>query len=265
MKSRSSRGVAGRTTIPVRSAIPLRAAGDPGGALARSSVSGSACGTPARHLVLTPRADTTRTDTGASVVRMPDLSDASRTSVALAAASLSGQRLQRVTYWVLRHEREDWDAGTHHRTTMGVELLTSDGQHFTACWGDALGRFGLELLVCPAVAIFKNDPAPVDATGHPWWKSHQLAPITAELIWGTGYVDDTAPGFHGELGGRAPVALLVTALDNPVWIAAAEAQPSSASDRVRGGHLLGSDAVLVTGDRSFAKSIGILDAHSPRP
>lgn len=96
---------------------------------------------------------------------MPDRSQATSPSVLAAARALSGCRVLKVSYYGFSHWGEDWDHGLWHEATMGVELTTDAGATFLACWGDAFGHFGLELLAAPAGEIFENDPEPRDRVG----------------------------------------------------------------------------------------------------
>jgi hypothetical protein len=179
---------------------------------------------------------------------MPDNSLATRASVVAASRALSGSLLATVTYYGFSWDGGSWDHGTHHNATMGVELTSADDTHFVACWGDAFGHFGLELLVGDAAHIFQTCLERRDFSGHTWWAPFAQTPASAELIWR----DD-----HSDVGGSAPVALALTAGEHCVWVVAAQPVESDASSMSRGGYLLGMDEVIVTGERHFAESIGI--------
>ena len=49
-----------------------------------------------------------------------------------AAQGLSRAPLTTVTYYGLESDGRDWDHGTHHTATMGVELASTGGQRFVA-------------------------------------------------------------------------------------------------------------------------------------
>jgi hypothetical protein len=174
---------------------------------------------------------------------MPDNSSATRSSLSSAASRLTGSLVTRVTYYGFSHWGEDWDHGQYHDATMGVELACPDDRRFVACRGDAFGHFGLEFLVAAAGDVFGNSPESRDFSQHDWWAPFTRLPVTAELAWRTGYADSDAP---------APVAVSQRCGQHCVWIAAADRNDTSPS-----GFLLGMDAVLVTGDRAFAHSIGL--------
>lgn len=42
-------------------------------------------------------------------------------------------------------EAEEWDFGTWHQLTMGVELLAEDGTRYSAVWGSNFDYYGLEI------------------------------------------------------------------------------------------------------------------------
>jgi hypothetical protein len=68
-------------------------------------------------------------------------------------ASLTGQTIEAVDYCVLMAgadgmEPDDWDYGTWHEPTMGVELVTGGGV-YSAIWGDVFDWHGLEVYSDP--------------------------------------------------------------------------------------------------------------------
>jgi hypothetical protein len=73
------------------------------------------------------------------------------------------------------------------------------------------------------------------------------------VIWRVGYVDRT----EDELDEPAPLAITLRCEQHVVWVAAAERADAAASLMSRGGFLLGMEAVLVTADQQFARSIGL--------
>jgi len=182
---------------------------------------------------------------------MPDCSAATRASVVAAARDLTGSVITNVTYYGFSFENEDWDCGQYHQATMGVELACSDGRQYVACWGDAFGHFGLELVAGAADDIFLNAPEGRDFSRHAWWVPFARSAVSARIIWRVGYVDRVA----SEPDEPAPVAVTLVCDQHLVWVAAAGRGDNSPMSR--GGFLLGTDDVLVTADRQFAHSIGL--------
>lgn len=177
---------------------------------------------------------------------MPDNSFTTRSSLSAAADDLTGSLVSGVTYYGFSFWGQDWDHGQYHDATMGVELACPDGRRFVACWGDAFGHFGLELIAAAAADVFGNSPESRDFSPHEWWAPFARRPVTADVAWRSGYADTDDP---------APVAVSLSCGQHRVWIAAAardDTSPASGS-----GFLLGMDAVLVTADRDFAQSIGL--------
>jgi hypothetical protein len=160
---------------------------------------------------------------------MPDRSSVTKADLDAACDQLSGAVLARVTYFGLMFDGDDWDYGTHHSATMGVELTTRQDERFVVCWGDAFGHFGLELLVAPAADVFTNHPASRDFSGHPWWLPFMEIPLAAEFVWRDGHLDTGQPG---------PVALVLAAGKHRAWIVAAAPMTVEASPMTRGGYLL---------------------------
>jgi hypothetical protein len=184
---------------------------------------------------------------------MPDRSLATRSSVMAAARDLTGSLLAGVTYYGFPAGDEDWDHGRYHDATMGVELACRDGRRFVACWGDAFGHFGLELLAGTAGDTFGNSPQSRDFSAHPWWAPFARSAVSAQIIWRTGYIDRA----QDEPDEPGPVAITLSSGQHVVWVTAAEHADVVASPMSRGGFLLGMDAVLVTADQLFARSIGL--------
>ena len=173
---------------------------------------------------------------------MPDRSPVTFDSLQRAVDALAAQRLAQVTYLGTGLEPDDWDFGRYHLATMGVELVTQDGTRFLATWGDAFGRFGLELLVVDAdQAVPEGERRPF--SDHAWWQPFIRARMGVSLIWRTGHLDSDQP---------CPVALALTDDAHTLWVAVAE-------ESTPGGRILvGMDQVLVTGDRGFAAELGLL-------
>jgi hypothetical protein len=136
---------------------------------------------------------------------------------------------------------------------MGVELACPDGRRFVACWGDAFGHFGLELLAGTAGDVFGNSPQSRDFSAHRWWAPLARSAVSAQIIWRVGYVDRT----EDEPDEAAPVAIALRCEQHVVWVAAACRADAATSLMSRGGFLLGMDAVVVTADQRFARSIGL--------
>jgi hypothetical protein len=171
-----------------------------------------------------------------------------------AARDLTGSLVIEVVYYGFPAADEDWDHGQYHDATMGVELACPDGRRFVACWGDAFGRFGLELMAGTASDTFRNSPRSSDFSAHRWWAPFARSAVSAQIMWRDGYVDRT----EDEPGGPAPVAITLSTGQHVVWVAAAEQTDVAAFSLMsRGGFLLGSDAELVTADQQFAGSIGL--------
>lgn len=179
---------------------------------------------------------------------VPDRSQATDATIAEAVARLSGRRIERATYYLLPSEHE-YEHGSFHAATMGVELRLTDATTVVACWGDAFGHFGLEPQLARAADVFKNDPTAYDVSSHPWWRRFSSSPATARLIWRTGYVDRDDP---------APVALQLATHRHSVWIFAAQ-QVKDDDAAAQRGFLLGLDEVFVTADPSLASELGLLE------
>jgi hypothetical protein len=198
--------------------------------------------------------DTANTLTAVSTLMcMPDRSVATRSSVMAAARGLTGSRVTEVTYYGFPAGDEDWDHGQYHDATMGVEFACPDGRRFIACWGDAFGHFGLELLAGTADNTFRNSPQSRDFSAHPWWAPFARSAVSTRIIWRVGYVDRT----QDESDEPAPVAITLSCGQHVVWLAAAERADAAASQMSRGGFLLGMDSVLVTADQQLARSVGL--------
>lgn len=185
---------------------------------------------------------------------MPDASDATRSSVVAAAAKLTGSLVTTVTYYGFpASSGMAWDHGRYHEAAMGVELTCSSGQRFVACWGDAFGHFGLELLASAADDVFQNRPDIRDFSMHSWWAPFARSPVSAGIIWRTGHVDRV----EHEPDEPTPVAVALASGQQLVWVAAGEAVGAGASPVSRDGFRLAADHVLVTADRQLARGLGL--------
>jgi hypothetical protein len=179
-------------------------------------------------------------------VRVPDLSNVTHESIDAAVQGLSGQRIATVHYFGLALEDGDWDLGTFHQATMGVELICEGGQTYFATWGDAFGQFGLELMALPAEDVLQNGVNEQrDFSQHEWWETIRRGSLTAELVWRVGYVDSDDP---------SPVALHLRSTDAELWIVSCNL---AAHDQSTGQLLLGVDEVVVTADLTCARELGL--------
>ncbi|MFC4111572.1 hypothetical protein [Nonomuraea zeae] len=170
------------------------------------------------------------------------------------AAMLRGGRIHRVVYYPLMGgedgcEAEEWDFGTWHQPTMGVELSTDEGACFSAVWGSSFDHFGLEVFPEPMTAHLRRIGEPfgstaVDVTDHPRWSSLAARKLTrVDITWS----QDT----EREL--RTPNAIRLCSREKAVWIAAgspAEWPPTEV-------YHLGTDDVMVVFTAEFAARVGI--------
>ncbi len=183
-----------------------------------------------------------------------------RQSVTEAAADLTGRLINRVTYAGLRWTGEEWDYGHYHQAVMGVQLGCPDSTWFTVTWGSAFGDFGAEL--SRGAPLQSGDHVERrDFSAHPWWTPFAAVPVTARIIWRTGYCTRTAQ----DPDQPAPLAVTLEHDGHLVWIVAAEkhrdTEPSSAYPA---GYWLGADALLVTADQEFARTLGLRRKRRPR-
>ncbi|MGP3916519.1 hypothetical protein [Nonomuraea sp. 10N515B] len=170
------------------------------------------------------------------------------------AAMLRGRRIHRVVYYPLMVgedgcDVEEWDFGTWHQPTMGVELSTDDGACFSAVWGSSFDHFGLEVFPEPMTAHLRmiGEPggsAAVDVTDHPHWSSIAGRKLTrVDIAWSQDPESDL----------RTPNAIRLCSREKAVWIAAgslAEWPPTEVCH-------LGTDDVMVVFTAEFAAKVGI--------
>lgn len=178
---------------------------------------------------------------------MPDLSRATQASIDTAVRAMEGRPLMSVNYYgfplatpgVLPVDAAWGDVdpddhadrfARHHYPAMGVEFSFATGGPVTACWGDAFGHFGLEVLESAAPDVFHNQPHHEDVSSHPWWASWIGSPMRVRLHWATGYADSTKP---------APLVLALTSTADSLWLSAAEVHDD-------GRFMLGLDGVTVS-------------------
>lgn len=170
------------------------------------------------------------------------------------AAMLRGRRIHRVVYYPLMGgedgcDVEEWDFGTWHQPTMGVELSTDDGACFSAVWGSSFDHFGLEVFPEPMTAHLRmiGEPggsAAVDVTDHPHWSSLVGRKLTCvDIAWSQDPESDL----------RTPSAIRLCSREKAVWIAVgspAEWLPTEV-------YHLGTDDVMVVFNAELAAKVGI--------
>jgi hypothetical protein len=166
------------------------------------------------------------------------------------AAMLRGRRIHRVVYYPLMGgedgcDVEEWDFGTWHQPTMGVELFTDDGACFSAVWGSSFDHYGLEVFPEPMTTQLRmiGEPggsAVVDVTDHPRWSSLVGRELTCvDIVW--------SQDSEGDL--RAPDAIRLCSPEKVVWIAVG--RPAAEV------YHLGTDDVMVVFTAEFAAKVGI--------
>ncbi|MFI6481497.1 hypothetical protein ACIBH1_26440 [Nonomuraea sp. NPDC050663] len=142
---------------------------------------------------------------------------------------------------------DEWDCGTWHEPTMGVELHTDDGC-YSAVWGSSFDHYGLEVYREPMTAHLRmigeqGGSAAVDVTDHPCWSGVVGRKLTrVEIAWG-----QDSPSCP-----RVPYAIRLGAREKAVWIAAGRpaAWPPS------GDFTLGTDDVMVLFTPELAAEVG---------
>lgn len=167
-------------------------------------------------------------------------------------AGLRGQRLADVVYYPLATggiTMEEWDFGSWHEPTMGVELITDTGCRYSAIWNDSFELYGLEVFPGPMTEFLTHigEPGgtvPVSVSDHPCWTGligNKI--IAADICW-----DDTAPE-----GVSLPLAVGLASRGSVVWIAVGRsADPGSAMS-----FYLGTDEVMVVFTSDVAAEAGI--------
>ncbi|MEV4217254.1 hypothetical protein [Nonomuraea sp. NPDC049725] len=170
------------------------------------------------------------------------------------AAMLRGRRIQRVVYYPLMGgddgcDVEEWDFGTWHQPTMGVELFTDCGACFSAVWGSSFDHFGLEVFPEPMTAHLRmigqpGGSAAVDVTDHPRWSGLVGRKVTrVDIAWSS----------DSESGLPTPNAIRLCSREEAVWIAVA----SPAEWPPAEVYHLGTDDVMVVFTAEFAAKVGI--------
>jgi hypothetical protein len=171
-------------------------------------------------------------------------------------AGLRGQTILAVDYFVLMTgddgpEPGEWDFGTWHEPTMGVELTMDTGSTYSAIWNNTFDCYGLELYPAPMSHFILNIGQPggsarISATVHPSWAGIIAAPIeSCRIQW-----------WDEEQGAatRVPEAVHLRTADGQAWIAAGR----SAGDEPDGEFHLCTDDVLVTFDTDTAARAGLM-------
>jgi len=170
-------------------------------------------------------------------------------------AGLLGRTVVAVDYYVLTGgeegtEPDEWDHGTWHEPTMGVELTMDDGANYSAVWGHTFDCYGLELYPAPMREFRTRIDQPggsarVSAAGHPLWAGIIFAPIeSCRIQW-----------CAEEQGAVTPVpdAVILRTAAGQVWIAAGR----SAAYEPDGSFHLGTDDVLVIFEADIAARAGL--------
>lgn len=178
-------------------------------------------------------------------------------------AQLSGQCLSNVVYYPLTaHDglrAENWDFGDWHEPSMGVELITDNGQHYSAIWNNSYFDsspdafdYGLEVFAEPITTFLANidEPAGIGAvpvSEHPRW-SPLLAStlVTARICWANQH--------------RTPLALQLGTQLGDVWIAAGRSydpDPTPNEPEPAPNFDLGIDDVIVIFTAAVAAWAGI--------
>ncbi|MFJ6118883.1 hypothetical protein ACWGJX_14745 [Streptomyces sp. NPDC054775] len=170
-------------------------------------------------------------------------------------AGLRGQTIVAVDYFVLMGgdegtDPDEWDYGTWHEPTMGVELTMDDGGTYSAVWGSTFDYYGVELYPAPMRDFLSHidepgGPARVAVAEHSLWAGIISAPIESCRVQWCGE----------EHGSPTPVpeAIHVRTVAGQVWIAAGR----SATYEPDGPFHLCTDDVLVIFDTDVAERAGL--------
>lgn len=170
-------------------------------------------------------------------------------------AGLSGRMVLKVDYFVLMtgdegNEPDEWDYGTWHEPTMGIELTVDPGVTYSATWNHTFGHYGLELYQAPMSDRLLNignpgSSARVSVTDHPLWAGIIAAPIeSCRILW--------SDPEHGPVT-RIPEAIHLQTITGQVWIAAGRAADYPPNGRFQ----LCTDDVLVVFDTETATRAGL--------
>jgi hypothetical protein len=146
---------------------------------------------------------------------------------------------------------EEWDFGPWHQPTMGVELITDDGSHFSAVWGSSFDHYGLEVFPEPMTHFLTRIGEPagsaaVTVTDHPRWARLVGATlVSADIAWSEDLGDTD----------RLPVAIRLRSSEATVWIAVGR----PAVWPPTGDYYLCTDDVMVVFTHECATEVGIPD------
>lgn len=131
-------------------------------------------------------------------------------------ASLDGRRLTEVRYHPLslvdEPGVEEWDFGTWHQPTMGVELQYGPDAVFSAIWDRSFGtEYSVELRAGSIDEFLVPEARrPVELTAHPRWAPFIGPALEASAVWADGGAD-----------GRVPAGLALSGDSAELWIIAA--------------------------------------------
>ncbi|MFI5717864.1 hypothetical protein [Nocardia sp. NPDC051750] len=187
---------------------------------------------------------------------MPSSSEIAAEQLEATVAQLREQHLADVVYYVLSEGDngelpEEWDFGDWHVPTMGVELITDSGQHYSMIWDHTFTYYALETYPKPMTEILTAGrpwgSMAVPVSGHPEWvKLIGQEIVTADICWAKDPLGTV----------REPVAVHLGLRDSAVWIIAGRpADPGAASE-----FSLGTDDVLVVFTPEMAARAGIPDS-----
>jgi hypothetical protein len=189
---------------------------------------------------------------------VPSSSDIAAEQLEATVAQLLGQRLADVVYYVLSEGDdgelpEEWDFGDWHVPTMGVELITESGRHYSMIWDHTFVYYALETYAKPMSEIL--------TVGRPW--GSMAVPVSAHPEWarliGQEVVAADICWDKDTLGTIwAPASVRLGFRGSAVWIAAGrDADPGSPLE-----FYLWTDDVMVVFTPEMAIRAGIPDCTS---
>jgi hypothetical protein len=173
------------------------------------------------------------------------------------AALLSGQRITTVRYFLLSFDDgqpEEWDFGVWHQPTMGVELVTENGDTFSAIWNQyEEWGFGVDLFAEPVATHMVEGAADswVVVSGHALWSRMTGFPVEVGFVW-----NDFGTGRP-----PCPEAVKIAAGGAVAWIIAAGWERQESRFEIH----LGLDDLMVVGNERFVEVLGLFDAVRGRP
>ncbi|MEY9886851.1 hypothetical protein ABIA31_000477 [Catenulispora sp. MAP5-51] len=171
-------------------------------------------------------------------------------------AGLPGRTIEAVDYYVLMvgadgMEPDDWDFGSWHEPTVGIELVTGGGGVFSAIWGNVFDCYGLEVYSDPMSEHIRGvgeqgGTARVAVASHAAWAGIIGEPIeTARILWwqaGQGVRRDPLP-----------LAVHLGTAEGQVWIGVGRSETRTPESPF----YLGTDDVLVVFDAEAASRMGL--------